>query len=350
MPTDGPIRIVMSRKPALKPMQTLLIRAALVVGLIVFVVLIHWLDRDGYRDNLDGTLTFIDVLYFTMVTVTTTGFGDIVPITQEARLFDALVVTPIRIFIWLVFIGTAYEFLFKQVMEQRQMRTLQQALTGHTIVCGYGSSGSAVVGELLRKGIDPARIVVVDPSERALDVARELGVITLLGDATRNATLEAAKIDRAAALLISAGRDDTNVLILLTARRLARPELVISTGVRQEENEDIMRQAGANVVVNPVRMGGHLLATSIDGPHLVDYVEDLITEGGRVTLRERAVALHEVGRSLHDICNGVGLRIQRGPKAYGFWEPEARALVAGDMIVEIVPERPEDARATPALS
>ena len=54
---------------------------------------VHWLERDGLKDNADGHISFIDVIYFTMISVTTTGYGDIVPLSERARLFDALVVT-----------------------------------------------------------------------------------------------------------------------------------------------------------------------------------------------------------------------------------------------------------------
>ena len=68
-------------------------------ALIAFVVAVHWFDRVGLLDNVDGNISFIDVLYFTAITVTTVGYGDITPVSDQARLFDAFVVTPVRIFI-----------------------------------------------------------------------------------------------------------------------------------------------------------------------------------------------------------------------------------------------------------
>ena len=71
----------------------------------VLAVAVHWAERDGLRDASGGPLSFIDVLYFTMISITTTGYGDIVPISEQARLFDALVVTPIRLFVVLALWG-----------------------------------------------------------------------------------------------------------------------------------------------------------------------------------------------------------------------------------------------------
>ena len=72
------------------------IRLGLCLFLIFIVIMIHWWDREGLVDNLDGEVSFLDVIYFTMISITTTGFGDIVPISERARLVEAVIVTPIR--------------------------------------------------------------------------------------------------------------------------------------------------------------------------------------------------------------------------------------------------------------
>jgi len=96
-----------STAPAWVPVAWRLLLALALIGVALAV---HWFDRAGLRDNVDGAISFVDVLYFTMITVTTVGYGDIVPVTPQARLFDTFVVTPIRLFVWLIFLGTAYDF------------------------------------------------------------------------------------------------------------------------------------------------------------------------------------------------------------------------------------------------
>jgi len=328
--------LVLRRPERLTPWQSIGVRALLVLALIGIALAGHWFDRDGLKDNVDGSISFIDVIYFTMITVTTVGYGDIVPVTPSARLFDTFVVTPVRIFVWLIFLGTAYSFVLRHTWERWRTRMIERTLKGHIIVCGFGNSGSATVAELLRKGCDPKTVVVVDPDEDRVATAIDCGVMALKGDATRNATLDAVGIDRAAAVLVSPGRDDTTALIVLTARKLA-PEVRISANVRNQENEDIVRQAGADTVINPVDFGGHLLAQSISGGHAVDYINDLVTAGGQVVIRERAVKADEVGQPLADIATGLGVRILRGEATHGFWEVAASRLQPGDTIVEIVP-------------
>lgn len=311
-------------------------RILLALALIGVALAVHWFDREGLRDNSDGHVSLIDVVYFTMITVTTVGYGDIVPVTDRARLFDTFVVTPVRLFVWLIFLGTAYNFVFKQVWEKWRMRVLQRDLRGHVIVAGHGTSGTEAVAELVRRGRKPGEIVVIDPRADALEKAEGEGVVVLAGDATRNATLEAVKIGRASALIVAAGRDDTSILIVLTARRLAA-DLPISVVIRSEDNEALATQAGANTVINPASFAGLLLAGSTSGPHLADYMMDLAGLHGAVSLHERSVAPGEIGRPLSDIATGLGLRIYRGEQRYGFWQPQVAVLEAGDRIIEVVP-------------
>lgn len=328
------------RQSRISAAVALLLRVGAALVLVGIALAGHWFDREGLRDNVDGQVSFLDVLYFTMITVTTVGYGDIVPVTDRARIFDTFVVTPVRIFVWLIFLGTAYTFLLRNTWERWRMSRIQRALSGHNVLCGYGRTGAEAASELLRRGIRPEEIVVVDCREEPLAEAAECGFATVNGDATLNAVQEAAGIARARALIIAAGRDDTAVLIALTARRLA-PKVPVAAMIKETENEILARDAGATVIVNPISFGGQLLAGCTLGPHIADYVSDLVTSHGSVRLRERAVSPDEVGRPMRAITSGMGLRICRDGREIGFWEPEAETLAAGDLLIEVVPTATE---------
>lgn len=311
------------------------IRLGAAIGLVFIVVLIHWFDRDGLVDSVDGHVSFLDVVYFTMISITTTGFGDIAPVSDRARLFEALIVTPIRVAVIVIFIGTAYAFVIRRSWEKYRMARIQKQLTDHIVVLGYGISGSEAVGELIARGTDPECIVVMDPSEERLALAGELGCNVIEADATRDENLVAVRIQQAAAVLVSAGRDDSSILIVLTVRHLA-PNVPISVVVRAADNELLARQAGADNVINPVRFTGLLLAGSAQGSHIADYMADLASVGGRVQLVERPVRPEEIGQSFEKLSGrGKGLRVYRDGEAYGYWE--CGALREGDVIVEIQP-------------
>ena len=313
------------------------IRLGAALFLIMIVVMVHWLDRDGLVDNVDNHVSFLDVVYFTMISITTTGFGDIHPVSNEARLVEAVIVTPIRFAVFFIFVGTAYNFIIKRSWEKWRMARIQEQLSDHVVVLGYGVSGSESVHELIERGSDPADIVVVDPSEERLKQAEKLGVNVMAADATRDDTLKAVRIHEAQSILVSAGRDDTSILIVLTVRHLA-PKVPISVVVRAEDNELLARQAGADNVINPVRFTGLLLAGSAKGEHIADYLADLASVTGRVQLVERVVSEAECGCSIAELrSGGRGLRIYRNGRAIGFWEEECQSLQPGDVIVEIVP-------------
>lgn len=319
------------------------IRLGAALGLILVVVLIHYIDRGGLVDHADGTVSFLDVVYFTLISITTTGFGDIVPVSDRSRLMEAVIVTPIRFAVLFIFVGTAYTFIIKRSWEKFRMARIQKQLSGHIVVLGFGVSGANAVHELVERGTDPGSIVVMDISQQRLHIAEELGCNVICADAARDDNLVAVRIAQASNVLVSAGRDDTSILIVLTVRHLA-PHVPISVVVRAEDNEVLAQQAGANNVINPVRFTGLLLAGSAHGAHVAEYIADLASIAGRVQLVEREVLPEEAGRPLSALASGgMGLRIYRAGQTFGFWEEEARELRLGDTVVEILPTEAHDA-------
>ncbi|MGV1684057.1 potassium channel family protein [Sphingopyxis sp. NJF-3] len=314
----------------------LVTRLGIAFLLIAIVVLVHWSDRAGLRDSYDGHVSFLDVVYFTMISVTTTGFGDITPVSDRSRLIEAVIVTPIRIAVLFIFIGTAYQFVLKRTWEKWRMARIQAKLTDHIVVLGFGISGSEAVKELIARGTDPATIVVIDQARGRINAAEHMGCNVLEGDASNDDTLMHIRIDQARSVLVSAGRDDTSILIVLTVRHLS-PHVPISVVIRAQDNELLARQAGANNVINPVSFTGLLLAGSAEGAHVADYMADLAGIAGRVQLVERAISGEEIGGSIDQLASGGrGLRIYRDGKPYGFWEDEAKRLQRGDHVVEVV--------------
>lgn len=329
---------VLKRKSSLPVWVEIGWRVGVVLALLAVAVGVHWIERDGIKDTADGVVSFLDILYFTSISVTTTGYGDIVPVSTTARMFDAFIVTPIRIFVVLLFLGTAYNFVLKRTWEKWRMAIIQRNLSGHVVIAGFGQTGSEAVDELIARGGKVGNFVVIDTDEDRLALAKEKGCIILHADATRDAVLEDIRIRSAEAMIVAAGRDDTSILITLTAHHLA-PSLPISTIVRNEDNELPARAAGATTVVNPVSFAGLLLASSCAGSHLTDYLMDLASVHGRVSLSERPVLAEEVGKPLSAITTGLGVRIFRDGKVFGFNEPETHALRAGDTVLEIIPDR-----------
>ena len=331
--------LVLRRKPRITGWLALGWRVAAMAFLLGLLILIHWLERDGLKDNYDSAVSFLDVIYFTMISATTTGYGDIVPVTDRTRMFDAIVVTPIRVLFLLILAGSAYAFVARRSWERFVMKRIQRTLCDHILVAGFGTKNSRAVQELIDLGTEPHDIVVVDTIEERLEKAKALGCTVLKADATRDETLRAVHIERAKLLIISAGRDDTSILVCLTARHHA-PNLRISVAVNAEDNVVPAKRAGADVVVNPLDFAGLLLATTHGGQHIADYLGDLASRQGRVQLVERDVRPEEIGKSLRDLTGALGVRIIRDGQAYGFWRPQVAKLEPGDIVMEIQPTVP----------
>jgi voltage-gated potassium channel len=100
------------RLPETSPLPGLFMRIGAAVGVILIVSVLLYIGREGLRDNMhpEREMGFIDVLYFTIISLTTVGYGDIVPVTPGARFFNSVFLTPVRVFVWITFLGTTYEF------------------------------------------------------------------------------------------------------------------------------------------------------------------------------------------------------------------------------------------------
>lgn len=326
--------ILVTRR-ATSPRRTLLFRLCLVAFLCVLAFLALYVDRDGLRDSTKSTpMGVADLVYFTMVTVATVGYGDIVPVTVRARLIDAFFIVPIRIGIWFIFLGTAYQFVIQRVIEEFRMKRLQRHLADHIVVCGYGLSGSVAVRELLESGVDPATIVVLDPHEPALEAATSLGVTGLLGDPAHEDLLQQAQVRAAKAVIISVTDDPTAILLTLSVRSIA-PDTKIVVRIQENLYHRQVRQAGANVIVSSTKIGALLLADAVSSRHIVPFVNDMLSTRGRATLVEREAAPHEVGCLSNAVAGAIVIALERGSDVYSFYKDPPCRIEAGDTLVVI---------------
>jgi voltage-gated potassium channel len=323
--------------PESSPVPGLLQRLALVAGLVLLTAGFLWLRREGLADDAhpERPLGFVDVFYFTVVSLATVGYGDISPVTAEARLTNALLLTPIRIFIWMVFLGTTYQLVLLRYRESFQMEQLRSRLNGHTIVCGFGVKGRAIVSELLALGRAAEDIVVIDSSEEAVQAAAAQGMPALRGDASSEAILRAAAVEKAAHVMAAPNRDDACVLMCLTVRTLA-PEVRLVASAREEENVKLLYRAGADVVVAPSVSGGRLMAAAARQEAVTPFLEDLLSFGEGVGVLERTVSPEDAGkrvRELSEIDGALVLGVQRGERRYAFYELPNLFLQPGDRVV-----------------
>jgi voltage-gated potassium channel len=145
------------------PLEYLLRRVLIASALILFVALVAYADRGGYRDANGGEVDFLDALYYSTVSVTTTGYGDIIPVTDRARLLTTFLVTPARILFLIILVGTTLEVLAARTRIHYREKLWRRKLKGHTIVCGFGVKGQAALHTLQHASEPQGEVGVIDP-------------------------------------------------------------------------------------------------------------------------------------------------------------------------------------------
>ena len=121
------------------------------LGLLAAIVALVYFDRDAYTDNYDGSVTLIDAVYYATVTITTTGYGDITPITPTARILNAVLVTPMRILFLVLLVGTTLEVLANEGRRIMRDNRWRKHMRNHVVVVGYGTKGRSAVDTLEAK-------------------------------------------------------------------------------------------------------------------------------------------------------------------------------------------------------
>ncbi len=329
--TRGGIDLVRIPRKQRAPLADVLRRIGLALALVVFVALVVWLGRDGYADSAtNDEITFVDALYYASVTVTTTGYGDITAIEPSARLATILLITPARILFLILVVSTTVEVLTIQSRELLRARQWRNRVKDHIVICGYGATGQAAAADLFRRGVERRDLVVVDISPAALDAAGRDDLVAIRGDATQNAVLEQAGVARAAAVIVTPNRDDTAVLITLSIRELS-DDVHIVAGGREQENLSLLRQGGANEVIDATAAVGRMLGLGTSAPGAVRVLDDLLDAGDGLELVEIAVDDSGPTPIVPDGCNLVAV-IRDGRRLLPD-ETNTDALQPGDRLV-----------------
>ncbi|MFV2118751.1 potassium channel family protein [Streptomyces sp. Act-28] len=326
-------RVSLPRPIVEHPLRQVGQRLALALFVLLATVLIVMADRDGYRDNIDGHVSLLDTLYYATVTLSTTGYGDIVPASDTARLVNVVVVTPLRVLFLIILVGTTLEVLAERTREEWRQKRWRLALRDHTVVVGFGTKGRSALETLMATGLKKQQVVVVDPSSKVIDMVNAEGLTGVVGDGTRSDVLLRAEAQRARQIIVATQRDDTAVLVTLTARQLNKNVKIIAA-VREEENAPLLRQSGADAVITSASAAGRLLGLSVLSPTAGTVLENLIHQGTGLDIVERPVTKAEAGRSVRDTEDLV-VSVLRGHRLIGYDDPEASPLQLTDRVIAI---------------
>ncbi|MFF1337288.1 potassium channel family protein [Streptomyces sp. NPDC058290] len=331
-------RIKLPKRVVEKPLRQVGKRLLMALFVLFLTVLIVWIDRDGYHDNANGTVDLLDCVYYATVTLSTTGYGDIVPYSDSARLTNILLITPLRVLFLIILVGTTLEVLTEKTREEWRLSRWRKNLREHTVVVGFGTKGRSALQTLLATGLRKEQVVIVDPSAKVIDTANAEGFTGVVGDATRSDVLLRAELQKARQIVIATQRDDTAVLVTLTARQMNRGAKIVAA-VREEENAPLLRQSGADAVITSASAAGRLLGLSVLSPSAGTVMEDLIHQGSGLDLVERPVRRAEVGKGVRETDDLV-VSVLRGHRLLAYDDPHASPLQLTDRLITIVRAAP----------
>lgn len=316
--------------PEIGPVRAVLRRVGIALIVLMTVAIIVWVDRDGYKD-VDGELSFLDAVYYATVTLSTTGYGDIAPVTDRARTVNIFLITPLRALFVIVLVGTTLEIVTTTAREQIRRQRFRRALTGHTVIVGYGTRGRAAARTLLEEGTDRMTIVAVDIDDEAVADATDDGIAGVVGDGSRDEVLLEAVVEHAAQVVVAVPTDAASVLVTLTARRLNGGGRLVAS-VRASENAPLLQDSGADAVIVSSETAGRLLGVAVTRPATGRVLTDLLMPDRRHELHERAVLPEEVGRTVKESPELV-LAVLRDGRRLPFHADDLGPLQSDDRVV-----------------
>lgn len=333
--------------PARTPFRELARRTFLALTIMVVNTAVVWIDRGSYADNVNGDgISLIDAFYYATVTVTTTGYGDITPVADHARLLNALVVTPLRIAFLILLVGTTLEVLANEgrraILDHRWRRRMRN----HTVLLGYGTKGRSALQTLQRSGAKTDQIVVIDSDPLAVDAATRDGIAAFHGDVSSRELLRRAEVPKARHVVVTVDRDDTAILATLTVRQL-NPHAHVVAAVRESANGSLLQQSGADGVITSSEAVGRLIGLATVSPDMGTVLEDMLTYGEGMEVAQRAVTPEEVGLSADPHPTERVLGVVRDGVLRRFFDPASTALQSGDQVIVVRPSQLAGEPATP---
>jgi len=257
--------------------------------------------------------SWIAAFYWTLVTMSTLGFGDITFGSDTGRVFSIFVILLGIVLILIIFPYIFLTYVAGPWLEARVRfaapRELPEDHSGHIILCAWDELGPGLVSQFRAHNL-PYVVLESDP-ERAARWVRE-GIQVMLGEVDSQDTFRKARADQAR--LVLANLDDrTNTNIILTVREVA-PDVPILAVASNEDAMDVLELAGATRVLPLRKQLGELLAARVNAGHAETHI---IGEFGELVIAEFPVQNTPLsGRSVRE----SGLRRNFGLTAVGVWD------------------------------
>lgn len=243
-------------------------RTGIYAALIIVLILSYGILGSMFIMGLD----IYDSIYYTIITLATVGYGDIIPITPLQKIFSVtLALSGVGILAYIVtFIISSVTQNLHDMRSGRIMERKLAEMENHYILCGFGRVGVAVYEELMKRN---QKVIIIEKEEEKLeDIEENDNVIALHANATEDKTLKKLNIDKSLGVIVATGSDVDNLFIVLTTRELYKDSWIISRASKKE-NVSRLKHAGANKVISPEASGGTDIYFAAVEPNLVHITE-----------------------------------------------------------------------------
>jgi voltage-gated potassium channel len=248
-----------------------------ILGIIIFISFVVFLGSLGYY-FIEG-YPMLDAVYMTIITLTTTGFGEVIPLSEKGKIFTMFLLL-VGMGIVTYSISSLISYIFSidfSIKRRERMEKRISQFKNHTIVCGYGRMGEIICKKLNDEGVP---FVVIEQREHLIKMLEKAKFHYIEGDASNDENLEKAAIKQAK-VLVSVIDSDSDGLYITLAARSFNPGIHIIARANEQNAKKRMIRAGANKVVLPFVMSGLRVAESIINPAVEAFLslEDIQNEG-----------------------------------------------------------------------
>lgn len=291
------------------------ITVALLLLLVVFMTGIF-----GFRFFSD--YSWVDAIYMTVITITTVGYGEVMPLGSSEKIFVSLLIIS-SIFIVGYAISVITEYILSKnigVLRQKKVQRKLESMHDHIIVCGFGRNGKQAAQKLLAYN---RPFVIIEKNEEVIDRFSDENTLFILGNAIEDEILLKAGIERASTLICATPNDADNLFVVLSARQMNKNLKIISRA-SEETSYKKMKLAGADNVIMPDKIGGDHMASLVVVPDLVEFLDNLTVSGQEDSINVEQIPFEKMcpdgkERAIHDLdvrkktgCSIIGYRSPNG--------------------------------------
>ena len=317
----------------------------------MWLVAVVFVGAFGFHAIGRGEWSFYDCLYFTVITLSTVGYGETlkgIHSHEYARLWTiGLIVLGSGTLVYFVSTFTAFivEGDLGGTLRRNRMKQRIAKLRGHYIVCGSGTTGIHVVEEFLQCKVpfvvvDRSRERLVELEERFSENGAHERFHYVVGDATEDHVLDEAGISHALGVVAALSEDKDNLFVTVTASSLNPKARIIAKCVEVSSRPKLIR-AGARAVVSPTQIGGLRLASEAIRPTVVEFL-DLMLRDPKQNLRIEEVTIPDasplVGLALKDTnirhkTRGLVIAVRSEDGRYAYNPEPSLVLTRGATLV-----------------